>query len=208
MIGLTHDRHSALICGKTKSGKTQFVLDELPHPETGYYRGVFKHVFVLCPNWEYNMTYHSRPWMWEGPGADRFVFHKCEGRLHQTLSKLFDMCAGTPTLYLIDDFGGTKELSQKKGTLSSLAMNGLHAKQSVWVLVQQYNTVVKEFRLQTERVILFHCKDRHSFGDALDENDIVPHSERDRIRSILASTKHSKLLLNTEQPSFYKVLLP
>jgi hypothetical protein len=66
--------------------------------------------------------------------------------------------AGTPTLYLIDDLEGTKELPQKKGTLSSLAMNGRHAKQSVWVLVQQYNTVVKEFRLQTEWVILFHCK--------------------------------------------------
>jgi hypothetical protein len=61
MIGLTHDPHSALICGKTKSGKTQFVLDELLHPETGHYRGTFKHVFVLCPNWQYNMTYHSRP---------------------------------------------------------------------------------------------------------------------------------------------------
>jgi hypothetical protein len=58
-------------------------------------------------------------------------------------------------------------------------MNGRHAKQSVWVLVQQYNTVVKEFRLQTEWVILFHCKDRHSFSDALDENDIVP-SRRER----------------------------
>jgi hypothetical protein len=87
-------------------------------------------------------------------------------------------------------------------------MNGRHAKQSVWVLVQQFNTVVKEFRLQTEWLILFRCKDRHSFSDALDENDIVPHNERDGIRSILASAKHSKLLLNTEQPSFYKVLLP
>jgi hypothetical protein len=96
MIGLTHDPHSALICGKTKSGKTQFVLDELLHPETGHYRGTFKHVFVLCPNWEDNMTYHSRPWMLSGPGADRCVFLNSEGRLHQTLSKLFDVCAGTP----------------------------------------------------------------------------------------------------------------
>jgi hypothetical protein len=104
--------------------------------------------------------------------------------------------------------GDTKELSQKKGALSSLAMHGRHAKQSVWVLVQQYNTVVREFRMQTEWVIIFHCKDRRSFGDALDENDIVPHEERDAIRSTLASTKHSKLLLNTEQPAFYMVLPP
>jgi hypothetical protein len=87
-------------------------------------------------------------------------------------------------------------------------MNGRHAKQSVWVLVQQCNTVVKEYRLQAEWVILFHCKDRYSFDDALDENDIIPHKERDEIRSVLASTKHSKLSLNTEQPTFNRVLLP
>jgi hypothetical protein len=174
MDKLTRDPHSALICGKTKSGKTQFVRDTLLHPETGHYRSAYATVFVLCPNWRYNMTYHSRPWMWSGPGADRFIFLNPEGRLHQTLHKLFEMSAGTHTLYLIGDLGGTKELSQKKGTLSSLAMNGRHAKQSVWVLVQQYNTVVKEFRMQTEWVVLFHCKNRCSFDDALDENNIVP----------------------------------
>jgi hypothetical protein len=208
MDRLPRDPHSALICGKTKSGKTQFVLDTLLHPITGHYRHAFVTVFVLCPNWEYNMTCHSRPWMWSGPGSGRFIFLNPEGRLHESLRALFRLRAGTPTLYIIDDLGSTKELSQKKGTLSTLAMNGRHAKQSVWVLVQQYNTVVKEFRMQTEWVVLFHCKDRHSFDDALDENNIVPREERDGIRESLAAVKHSKLLLNTEHPSFYMVLPP
>jgi hypothetical protein len=62
--------------------------------------------------------------------------------------------------------------------------------------------------MQTEWVVLFHCKDRCSFDDALDENDIVPREKRDEIRAALAATKHTKLLMNTEQPSFYVVLPP
>lgn len=59
-------------------------------------------------------------------------------------------------------------------------MNGRHAKQSVWVFVQQYNTVVKEFRMKTVCVVLSHCKDRSSFDDALDENNIVPREKERR----------------------------
>jgi len=43
--------------------------------------------------------------------------------------------------------------------LSELAFSGRHAKQSVWVLVQKYNTVCKDLREQTKWVALFHCKD-------------------------------------------------
>jgi hypothetical protein len=57
--------------------------------------------------------------MWSGPGSDRFVFINPEGCLHQTLHMLFELSTGTPTLYLIDNLGASKELSQKKGTLSS-----------------------------------------------------------------------------------------
>jgi hypothetical protein len=98
MDRLSLEPHSALICGKAKSGKTQFVLVTLLHPVMGHYRDTFDTVFVLCPNWRYNMTYHSRPWMWSGPGAGRFVFLNPEGRLHQVLRQLFELCAGTHTV--------------------------------------------------------------------------------------------------------------
>ena len=72
---------------------------------------------------------------------------------------------------------------KKKDMLSELAFSGRHAKQSVWVLVQKYNTVCKDLREQTKWVALFHCKDRLSFTDALDENDVVPHELRNSLRS-------------------------
>ena len=38
MVELPHEPHSAIICGQTGCGKTQFVLDELLHPDKGIYR--------------------------------------------------------------------------------------------------------------------------------------------------------------------------
>jgi len=64
MVELPHEPHSAIICGQTGCGKTQFVLDELLHPDKGIYRDAFENVFVLCPTWRRNKTYLERPWLW------------------------------------------------------------------------------------------------------------------------------------------------
>jgi len=89
--------------------------------------------------------------------------------------------------------------------LSELTFSGRHAKQSLWVLVQKYNAVCKDLREQTKWVALFHCKDRFSFADALDENDVVPHELRTMLRTRLAERKHAKLLLKTDQPTAYVI---
>jgi hypothetical protein len=99
-----------------------------------------------------------------------------------------------------------KALTKKKDMLSELAFSGRHAKQSVWVLTQKFNSVLKDLREQTRWVALFHCKDRESFEDCLRENDVIPtQDERAVVRQLLAKTKHAKLLLKTDQPSAYKV---
>ena len=78
--------------------------------------------------------------------------------------------------------------------------------QSVWVLTQKYNFVLKAFREQTRWVALFHCKDRDSFEDCLRENDVTSTREqRALVRQQLAETKHTKLLLKTDQPAAYMV---
>jgi len=204
-LNLPRESHSAIICGQTGCGKTQFVLDELLHPENGYYRDAFEVIFILCPTWKRNRTYLERPWLWRGPHASRFFFIDPGERLHAWLRALFRVAADTPTLHLIDDMAASKALTKKKDMLSELAFSGRHAKQSVWVLVQKYNAVCKELREQTKWVALFHCKDRFSFTDALDENDVVPHELRASLRSSLAERKHAKVVLKTDQPTAYIV---
>ena len=90
--------------------------------------------------------------------------------------------------------------------LSELAFNGRHAKQSVLVLTEKYNSVLKDLHEQTRWVALFHYKVCDSFEDCLRENDMIPtREERALVRQQLAETKHAKLLLKTDQPAAYMV---
>ena len=88
-----------------------------------------------------------------------------------------------------------------------LAFWGRHAEQSVWVLTQKYNSVLKDLCEQTRWVCLFHCKDRDSIEDSQRENDVIPSREqRALVRQQLAVTKHAKLLQKTDQLVCYTVL--
>lgn len=194
------DPHSAIICGQTGCGKTEFALDLLEGP----YRNVFKHIVILCPTVYHNATYQGRPWVW----ADGEVYVVDPGEtLHHKLRRFFGLFQGEPTLYIIDDCSATKAMTKKKDMLSELAFSGRHAKQSVWVLTQKYNSVLKDLREQTKWVALFHCKDRDSFDDCVKENDVIPSREElADVRKTLAETKHAKLVLKTDQPAEYQVL--
>jgi Poxvirus A32 protein len=193
--------HSAIIAGMTDCGKTKFVLDLLEKQ----YRDAFANIIILCPTVARNQTYLSRSWLWHGPRSSNVHIVDPRERLHDYLRVLYGIFAGQPTLYLIDDMAASKALTKKKDMLSELAFSGRHAQQSVWVLTQRYNAVLKDLREQTKWVALFHCKDRDSFEDCLRENDIVPASEHAVLRAQLAATKHSKLLLKTSQPAAYKI---
>ena len=114
---------------------------------------------------------------------------------------------GEPTLYIIDDCSASTALTKKKDMLSMLTFSGHHAEQSVWVLTQKYNSVLKNFCEQTRWVCLFHCKHRDSFEDCLRENDVIPSREQQAlVRQQLAETKPAQLLLKTDQPICYTVL--
>ena len=83
--------------------------------------------------------------------------------------------------------------------LSEFSFSERHAKQSLWVLVQKYNAVCKDLCEQTKWVALFQSKDRFSFVDVLDENDVMPCVLRTSIHTSLAECKHAKFLLKTDQ---------
>ena len=194
------DPHSAIICGQTGCGKTVFMIELLE----GAYNGVFEHIVILCPTVRHNQTYKTCPWIWTDPEV--YVVDPGE-RLHDYLRALYSIFQGESTLYIIDDCSASKAMTKKKDMLSELAFSGRHAQQSIWVLTQKYNSVLKDLREQTSWVALFHCKDRDSFEDCLRENDVIPtREERAAVRQLLAGTKHSKLLLKTDQPTAYQVL--
>ena len=61
--------------------------------------------------------------------------------------------------------------------LSELAFSGRRVEQSVWVISQKYNSVLKEIREQTKWLCMFYTKDRDSFENCLREIDIIESSE-------------------------------
>lgn len=194
-----NDAHSAVICGQTGCGKTVFALDLLEGP----FHDVFRHIVILCPTLEYNKTYQRRRWIFADPEV--YCLNPGE-RLHDYLRAFYHLFRGEPTLYIIDDCSATRALTKKNDMLSELAFSGRHADQSVWVLTQKYNSVLKDLREQTRWVALFHCKDRDSFEDCLRENDVVPSKEeRAAVRRVLSENRHSKLVLKTDQPAGYRV---
>ena len=77
-------------------------------------------------------------------------------------------------LYIIDDCSASRALSKKRDMLSELAFSWRHSDQSVWILTQKYNSVLKDLCEQTRWVALFHCKNCGSFKDCLRENDVIP----------------------------------
>ena len=165
--------------------------------------GSFFSIVVLCPTVGHKKTYQQCPWIWTDPEV--YLLDPGEG-LHDYLRAFSHVFMGEPTLYIIDDCSASTALTKKKDMLSMLAFSGRHAEQSVWVLTQKYNSVLKDLREHTRCVCLFHCKDRESFEDCLRENDVIPSREHRALMRQLAETKHTKLLLKIDQPVGYTVL--
>lgn len=198
--------HCAIICGQTGCGKTEFVLDLLEKE----YKEFFKYIVILCPTIQWNKAYKNRSWIGDvrNPKNKNIIIvnpvYNGEEKLQELLRIFFKKYAGSPTLYIIDDCSATKELTKKRDMLSELAFSGRHAEQSVWVISQRYNSVLKDLREQTKWLCIFYTKDRDSFDNCLRENDVIPTlEERQRIKEELKKKKHSKLILKTDQPTDY-----
>lgn len=73
--------------------------------------------------------------------------------LQELLRHFYKQYEESPTLYIIDDYSATKELTKKKDMLFELAFSGRHAEQSMWVISQRYNSVLKDLRVQTKMAL-------------------------------------------------------
>ena len=201
--------HCALICGQTGCGKTEFILDLL----STCYLHFFEHIVIICPTIHWNYTYRVRKWIW----TDNEVY-LCDLKdisLQEALEFYYKVFSGDQTLIIIDDCAAKKALkfrshttAEEKCMISELAFSGRHANQSVWILSQKYNSVLKDFREQLKWICLFYCKDRDSFQDCLKENDVISNEEtRNIIADKLKETKHAKLILKTDQPTNYLIII-
>ena len=123
--------------------KNRFHLGPARRP----YRGFFHHIVVLCQTVRHNKAYQQCPWIW----TDLEVYILDPGeRLHDYLRAFHYVFMGEPTLYII--CSASTALTKKRDMLSMLVFSCRHAEQSVWVLTQKYNSVLKHLREQTRWV--------------------------------------------------------
>jgi len=198
--------HCALICGQTGCGKTVYVLDLLATE----YRNVFDDIVIFCPTYNNNVTYHSYKWVQED---ENILVIDPKDKLDECLKRCFelykksDIAEDKHTLFIIDDCSASSDIHKKRQTLSELAFSGRHDGISVWVITQKYNSVLKDFREQTKWVALFCCKDKSSFDECLEENDVIESKEEKiKIKKMLKQSNHAKLILKTSPPYSYEII--
>ena len=139
---------NALIVGPTKSGKTQYLVNQLRGP----FRGKFDHIVLFCPTFVKNTTY------------DRFVDkdprifavvcmqHEIESWL-KLATYFFEK---TNTLFVLDDCAASKDVKGRTCQLVNLGFSARHDGTSVWVLTQQITSIAKPFRENVAAIVLFY----------------------------------------------------
>ena len=197
---LPKDPHCALFIGQTGGGKTVFCLELL---ET-YFKGVFKHIVIICPTINDNKTYQEKRWIHTDPEIYPIIPGK---HFNETLEYFHEKFKNEPTLFIIDDCSADRHLTLKRHELSKLAFSGRHTGHSVWILTQKYNSVLTDFREQVRWLVLFKCKDKDTFDECLKENDVIESKqEKEAIRKRLKEVPYAKLILCNDVPTRYLLL--
>ena len=71
-----------------------------------------------------------------------------EGKLNEWIKLFKKALKGHQTLFIIDDCSAEGEINKKRDALSELAFSGRHRNHYLWVLMQKYNSVLKDVREQ------------------------------------------------------------
>lgn len=193
--------HNMLISGITCGGKTHFILDLL---ET-VYKDYFENIVLFCTTFDFNETY-NRKWIFK----DKNVYILEPNLVKTELNKLLFVCEeifkGSNTLFILDDCANLEDSKRKKTELCNLAYSGRHYGISTWVLVQKYNSVVKDFRENMRMVVIFYNKDENAMAQAFEENAIIPRELRSIINEKLKKNKRVKLVLRLEYPHNFMLI--
>ena len=195
------DSFNMLVSGVTASGKTHFVLDLL---ET-VYKDYFENILIFCTTFDLNKTY-NRKWIFK----DRRVIILDPELVKTHLNQLLWVCAqvfkNSNSLFILDDCANLHDTKTKKTELCNLAFSGRHYGITTWVLVQKYNSIVKDFRENIRLLVLFFNKDERAMALALEENAIVPAELRKLVEKKLKENKQLKLVLRLEFPHKFMLL--
>ena len=175
---------NALIVGKTNSGKTQFLVNQLRGP----FKGKFDYIVLICPTFAYNRTLYRF-----GERDPRMYVIICEQHHVEPWLKVAScFFVGTNTLIVLDDCASSKDVKGRTGELVNLGFSARHAGISVWVLAQQLSSIAKPFRENVSAVVLFYTPSstKAVFEEYAGE---LSHDDRKQMISRLKESKFGHL---------------
>ena len=168
--------HNAIICGKTRSGKTYQILNIIEK----YYYNCFDHIFIICPTFADNKTYQERSWLknkvmvYNGDILVETLDMLIKEHSHRGFKDRAGRLAGKRSLIIIDDCSADKDLNKHRTALSKIAFSGRHSNLTTWFISQRYVSVPKDFRDNIDWLLITKNSCKRSFQLLTDENDIIP----------------------------------
>ena len=153
---------NALIIGRTNSGKTQILVNQLCGP----FCGKFDYIVLTCPTFAYSRTLYRF-----AERDPRLYVIICEQHQVEIFLKLASFAfEGTNTLIVLDDCAASKDVKGRTGELVKLGFSACHAGISVWVLTQQYSSIAKPFRENVSAIVLFYTPSTKTTKAIFEEN--------------------------------------
>ena len=184
---------NALIVGRTNSGKTQFLVNQLCGP----FCGKFDYVVLICPTFAYNKTLYRF-----AERDPRLYVIICEQHEVEKWLKIASFCfEGTNTLIVLDDCASSKDVKGRTGELVKLGFSARHAGISVWVLAKQLSSIAKPFRENVAAIVLFYTPSAKTTKAIFEEYaGELSHAELKQMVARLKERKYAHLIFSLRHP--------
>lgn len=181
-----------IITGPTCCGKTEYVLNILKTE----FKNKFDYIIIVCPTFHNNSAYNKK-FIY----SDEDIIIVCLDLTDEVLQFIHVTYKGTNSLIILDDCASSKDIKNRTGEITKLAFSARHDKISVWVLTQQYSSIVKPFRENIGMLIMFYTPSKNDlkkiiedYGMELDNKEVIEYINK------LKSTPFSKLIFRLRYP--------
>ena len=176
-----------IIVGMTRCGKTHYILKKLESD----YKGCFEYIFLICPSYPWNKTYHE----WKYINDKKIFPIPCkQDQVDSFIEYVVDNLDGTTNSPIIlDDCAQGPTVKGFSNNFIDLAYSGRRKGFSTIVITQQFHSVSKKYRDNTNLMVTFYNPNYNDMEDFLTECKKVSKGEIEKIQDVLLNNKYSKL---------------
>ena len=186
---------NAMIVGRTKSGKTQYLLSQLRGP----FRGKFDYIVLICPTFVKNKTYDG----FVDHDPHIFVIACRHHEIEYWLALASFFFEDTNVLIILDDCATSKAVKGRRSQLVDLGFSGRHDGISLWVLTQHFTSIELAFRDNVDVHVLFYTRSAKTTKTIFEEcaGELTQEESKELMKRI-KEHKFSHLVFSPDEIEF------